>query len=210
MTSVRILARQERLEFADLLASLTPDQWSRASLCDGWTVRDVAAHTLAYLDQSQFRLMLEMLRHRWNVNRLNADALGNFAGHTPQRLVNLMRDGIEPSGAGALYGSRVALIECLVHQQDIRRPLGRLRSIPHDRLRAALNFARMSPVIGGARRTRGVRLTATDMDWAAGRGPKVCGTGETLLLTMTGRVSAVVDELEGDGLQPLVQRLRKR
>ncbi|MFT8180273.1 maleylpyruvate isomerase N-terminal domain-containing protein, partial [Mycobacteroides chelonae] len=29
---------------ADMLSSLTPEQWSVPSLCDGWTVRDVAVH----------------------------------------------------------------------------------------------------------------------------------------------------------------------
>lgn len=203
MTSVRILAQRERGDFADLLATLTPEQWSMASLCKGWTVRDVAAHTVAYLDQSRVRLMIEMLRHRWDVDRLTANALERRAGLKPEFLVRLMQDGVEPSGAGALYGGRVALIECLVHQQDIRRPLGCLRSIPHDRLRVALNYARVSPVIGGARRTRGVRLVATDTDWSAGRGPDVCGTGEALLLAMTGRLFTVIDELQGPGLQRL-------
>ncbi|MCG5433984.1 maleylpyruvate isomerase family mycothiol-dependent enzyme [Mycobacterium sp. MYCO198283] len=206
MTTVRILAREERAEFADLLAALTPQQWDAASLCQGWTVRDVAAHTIAYLDQSKTRLVIDMLRHRWDVDRLNAAALERFAGRTSELLVRLMRDGMEPAGAGALYGGRVALIECLVHQQDIRRPLGCSRTIPPDRLRAAMNYARISPVIGGARRTRGVRLAATDMDWSAGRGPEVRGKAEALLLTMTGRLSTVVGELAGDGLQHLRKR----
>ncbi|MCV7319265.1 maleylpyruvate isomerase N-terminal domain-containing protein [Mycolicibacterium confluentis] len=38
-------ARAQREEFADLLDSLTPEQWTITSLCAGWTVRDVAALT---------------------------------------------------------------------------------------------------------------------------------------------------------------------
>lgn len=203
MSTVRALARQERLEFAEFLASLTPQQWSAGSVCRGWTVRDVALHTIAYLDQSRTSLMVEMLRHRWSIDRLNAKALEHFVDRTPDELVELMRRGIEPSGAGALFGGRVALIECLIHQQDVRRPLGSVRAIPHDRVRASLNYARISPVIGGARRTQGVRLEATDIDWSAGRGPEVRGTGEALLLAMTGRHSTVVGELEGRGLHLL-------
>ena len=60
-----------------------------------------------------------------------------------------MRAGVDPSGAGALYGCRVALIECLIHQQDIRRPLGLPRTVPPDALRASLTYARVSPLIGG-------------------------------------------------------------
>jgi uncharacterized protein (TIGR03083 family) len=34
----------QRLRTADLLEGLSEEQWRHPSLCDGWTVRDVAAH----------------------------------------------------------------------------------------------------------------------------------------------------------------------
>lgn len=201
--AVHALARAEREAFADLLAGLTADQWDAASLCAGWTVRDVAVHTIAYLDQSRMTLVRSMFTHRWDVDRLNSDALAGHRLLTPARLVELMRQGARPAGAGALYGGRVALIECLIHQQDIRRPLGLPRVVEPAALRAALRYARASPVIGAARRTRGLRLSATDLDWAAGRGPQVRGTAEALLLAMTGRAAHVRAELAGDGVQLL-------
>ncbi len=194
------MARLERAEFVDLLDGLTAEQWNMPSLCDGWTVRDVVTHTVAYLGQTRMRLLTNMIRARGDVNRLNADGLRQHAGLPPGRLIELMRQGVEPSGAGALYGARVALIECLIHQQDVRRPLNRPRDIPVERLRVSLNYARISPVIGGSRRTRGVRLVANDMDWSAGHGPEARGPGEALLLAMTGRVASVIDELDGDGV----------
>lgn len=203
MLSVRDLARQERRDFADLLDGLSPAQWSAASLCNGWNVRDVVAHTLAYLSQSRRGLLAAMIRHRGDVDRLNAAALPAYCRLPPDQLAALMRAGVDPAGAGALYGCRVALIECLIHQQDIRRPLGLHRSVPADRLRAALRYARASPVIGAARRTAGLRLIATDLDWSAGRGPEVSGPAEALLLAMTGRAGAVADELRGSGLNRL-------
>ena len=47
MTSTDLwpLVQQERLRFADLLATLTPDDWTTPSLAAGWTVKDVAAHS---------------------------------------------------------------------------------------------------------------------------------------------------------------------
>jgi uncharacterized protein (TIGR03083 family) len=203
MATVRALARLERAEFADLLDGLTPQQWNRPSLCDGWTVRDVAAHTIAYLGQGRARLVVNMVRMRFDIDRLNASALGNHAEIEVGQLIALMREGVEPSGAAALYGGRVALIECLIHQQDIRRPLGQLRAIGEERLRVSLNYARISPVIGGARRTHGARLVATDMDWSAGHGPEVRGSGEALLLAMSGRRTTVVGELDGEGVAML-------
>ncbi len=34
----------ERRAIADLLDTLTPEQWETPSLCGAWTVRDLAAH----------------------------------------------------------------------------------------------------------------------------------------------------------------------
>lgn len=201
---VRAMARQERQEFAELLDGLSPQQWQAPTLCNGWNVGDVVAHTIAYLGQTRMGLVAAMLAARGQIDRLNESALRTAAG--PDELRGLMRAGVDPSGAGALYGCRVALIECLIHQQDIRRPLGLPRIIPADTLRASLTFARVSPVIGGAWRTRGLRLIATDLDWSAGRGPVIHGPGEALLLAMTGRVEAVADELQGPGLTPLRRR----
>lgn len=199
---VRQLAERERSGFADLLAGLTAQQWAAPSLCAGWSVRDVAAHTVGYLDQDVFRLSRRMVAARGDVDRVNAAIQSQVAASTPAQLVDLMDRGAAPSGAGGLYGGRVALIECLIHQQDVRRPLGLPRTVAEDALRVCLTYARISPVIA-ARRTRGLRLVATDLDWSAGRGPEVRGPGEALLLAMTGRVDAVRDELTGDGVSRL-------
>ncbi|MGV0806659.1 maleylpyruvate isomerase family mycothiol-dependent enzyme [Mycolicibacterium setense] len=204
--SVRALARRERQEFADLLDTLSPQQWQAPTLCAGWTVRDVVAHTIAYLGQTRLGLTAAMLAAHGQVDRINEDARRSRAGLGPDQLRALMRAGIDPSGAGALYGCRVALIECLIHQQDIRRPLGLPRTVDHHALVASLTYARVSPVIGGARRTRGLRLIATDLDWTAGRGAEIHGPGEALLLAMTGRVGAVADELHGPGVADLRSR----
>lgn len=200
VATIRALAQAERAEFADLLDGLTPQQWGSPSLCDGWSVQDVVTHTISYLRQSRTRLLINMARMRWDIDRLNSRLLNDNAGTTPEQLTKLMREGIETSGAGALYRGRVALIECLIHQQDIRRPLGKLRAIPEARLRVSLNYARMSPVIAGARRTRGVRLVATDMKWSAGTGPEVYGSAESLLMAMTGRAAKIPGELSGEGI----------
>jgi uncharacterized protein (TIGR03083 family) len=149
-----------------------------------------------------------MVRERGDVDRLNERALDGFPRDDPKTLAATMRAGAEPSGAGALYGCRVALIECLIHQQDVRRPLGLTRLIPDRRLTAALQFAWWSPVIGGARQMRGVRAVASDVGWSAGRGEHVTGSGEALLLAMTGRVTAVLDDLTGPGVARLLQSTR--
>ncbi|MBB2992128.1 uncharacterized protein (TIGR03083 family) [Mycolicibacterium iranicum] len=199
MGTVRRLAQRERERFADLLAGLTPEQWAAPSLCPGWSVRDVAAHTVGYLGQSVPALAAAMVQHRGDVDRLNARMLAGFAAWSPSDLVEAMRRDSAPAGAGGLYGGRVALIECVVHQQDIRRPLGLHAATPADALRVSLDYARISPVIGGARRTRGLQLVATDMAWSAGRGLQVHGPAQALLMVLTGRGDVVRAELSGEG-----------
>jgi len=46
----RVLADEEFVRFADLAASLTPDEWARATDCAGWDVRKVALHVLGSAD----------------------------------------------------------------------------------------------------------------------------------------------------------------
>jgi uncharacterized protein (TIGR03083 family) len=104
------------------------------------------------------------------------------------------------------FGGRVALTDNMIHQQDIRRPLGLPRTIDARRLRVALDFALTAPTIRGARRTKRLHLFATDLDWSHGGGPEVQGPGEALLMAMAGRGDALKD-LSGPGKDELAQRL---
>ena len=72
-------------------------------------------------------------------------------------------------------GRQVALIEALIHHQDIRRSPGQPRAIPPQRLLPALRDALIAPDTGGFWRIRGVRLIATDLHFSAGAGPQVQG-----------------------------------
>lgn len=200
------LARAEREEFADFLDGLTPEQWDTPSLCAGWSVRDVAAHCVSFEETSAGQLAARFVKGLLNTDRINALALASLDGRSTADLVGLLRDNAEPHGLGAGFGGRVALTDNMIHQQDIRRPLGLSRTIPPERLRAALDFVRYAPTIRGAWRVRGVRLIATDLDWSHGKGSEVRGSGETLLMTMAGRPDALGD-LSGPGKALVAARL---
>uniref|UniRef100_UPI002454491C maleylpyruvate isomerase N-terminal domain-containing protein n=1 Tax=Nocardia brasiliensis TaxID=37326 RepID=UPI002454491C len=45
-TSTRAMLAQEYRDVADLLRTLTPQEWETETLCAGWRVRDVVAHVL--------------------------------------------------------------------------------------------------------------------------------------------------------------------
>lgn len=199
-------ARDERREFADFLAGLTSEQWASPSLCAGWSVRDVAAHCVSFEGMSGGQLAARFLKGRLQTNRINALAVADLAGTSTEDLIDLLRDNAEPHGLGAGFGGRVALTDNMIHQQDIRRPLGLPRQLPSERLRTALDFVRYAPTIRGAWRVRGVKLTASDFDWAHGKGPEVSGPGEALLMVMAGRPDALRD-LEGSGVAILSSRV---
>jgi uncharacterized protein (TIGR03083 family) len=200
------MARDERAEFAGLLDALTPEQWDHPTLCRGWRVRDVVAHAFGYDELSGSQLIRRLLRGRLSVKRINALGVATSAGRTPEELRAMVHAHLQPHGVTTGFGGRIALLDAMVHQQDIRRPLNLPRLISPERLRVALGFARWAPLIRGAWRTRGVRLVADDLNWAAGWGPEVYGRGEALLMVMAGR-GVAIDDLTGQGKSTLAEHI---
>ncbi|MGH3980445.1 MAG: maleylpyruvate isomerase family mycothiol-dependent enzyme [Pseudonocardiaceae bacterium] len=172
---LRRLAREERADFAAFLATLSPQQWEAPSLCAGWRVRDVVAHVISYDELDGRGLVGRLVQGRFLPQRANAVGLAQYQTHSPDQLLAVLRDHLEPRGLTAAFGGALALVDGLIHQQDIRRPLGMPRDIPAERLLPALRGALAAPVIGGFWRVRGVRLVATDLDWSTGQGPEVRG-----------------------------------
>ena len=204
--SVMGLARSEREDLRDLLSGLSPEQWRAASLCAGWSVKDVVAHMLSYEELGVRQLAERFLRGRLSVDRINDIGLREYATRTPEQLIELLDEHLDPAGLTAGMGGAIALTDGMIHQQDIRRPLGLPRTIPAERLVPALRTALFSPTLLGVLRVRDVRLVATDLDWTFGRGPELRGTGEAILMTVAGRRAAVA-ELSGPGHARVAQRL---
>jgi uncharacterized protein (TIGR03083 family) len=204
-TKAIAMARAEREDFVTYLDGLSPEQWNAPTLCERWNVREVVAHAFGFDGVSRADLARQFVRGRLSVNRINQNAVDGQAQRTPDDLLAVARDHLEPSGLTAGFGGLIALTDNMIHQQDIRRPLAMPRRIPAERLRAALDFARFAPTILGAWRARGVRLVADDLDWSHGRGHEVRGPGEALLMVMAGRPAAL-DDLSGAGLSRLARR----
>lgn len=204
--SVLAMAGDERADLADLLETLSPEQWKHPSLCEGWTVRDVVAHMISYEEHGPRDLGRRLVATRFRPWRLNEAALADYAEFGPDELVRFLRNHLHPQGSTAALGGRVGLVDALIHHQDIRRPLGLARIVPPERLRVALPFAVTAPPLRGFWKARGVRLVATDVDWARGRGPEAAGPGEAVLMSMAGR-RGVANELSGPGAAILADRL---
>lgn len=200
------MARDERADLAEFLATLTPQQWDAPSLCTRWTVKDVVAHMISYEELGALGL-LKRFAKGWVV-RANQVGVDEFADLSPQQLLDFLRAHLEPRGLTAGFGGMIALVDGTIHHQDIRRALGRPRTVPADRLERVLGLVPGNPRLGAGRRIRGLHLRATDIVWAHGRGPEVTGPGEALLMAMSGRPAALA-ELDGPGLDTLAARLTR-
>ena len=200
------LARNERTELAELLADLTPDQWNAPTLCEQWRVRELVAHVYSYEDLGWVRLAVRMLTAGGSVDRANAAGVADHADKSPDELLARARKHIQPAGLTSMMGGRIALTDGMIHQQDIRRPLGLPREIPGERLVAALDTARTAPTLSATKLIKGLTLQATDLDWSTGTGPLVEGTGEALLMAMAGR-RGMAAEFTGPGATTLAARL---
>lgn len=198
------MARDERVDLAEFLATLTPQQWDTLSLCSGWTVKDVVAHMISY-EELGFTGLLKRFTKGWIV-RTNQVGVDEFAALSPQQLLEFLGNHLTPQGLTAGFGGMIALVDGTVHHQDIRRALRQPRTIPTDRLTRVLGLLPGNPRLGAGRRIRGLRLRATDVDWTHGRGPEVAGPGEALLMAMAGRPAAL-DDLGGPGRATLAARL---
>jgi uncharacterized protein (TIGR03083 family) len=200
------LARAERADLAELLATLTPAQWDTPTLCGAWRVRDVVAHMFSYEDLSLVGAVGLFLKGGLRLDRVNEIGVAAYADRSTDDLLARVKNHLEPSGLTTNFGGRIALTDCLIHHQDIRRPLGLAREIPAERMLVVLEFARTAPPLRAAKRIRGLTLVATDLGWRSGTGPVVEGLSEPLLLAMAGRPLAV-GELTGPGQTILAERL---
>jgi uncharacterized protein (TIGR03083 family) len=202
----------QRLRTADLLDSLTDDEWRRPSLCDGWTVRDVAAHLtlqqLGLLDVLRFAL-----RHPTSVLGLNRviNRSARFRAEAPvDSLVAALRGMVGSRRHNIGLTSFEPLIDILVHGQDIAIPLGRDLPVPASAAAAAASKVWTSR--GGPKGKvfdnlllGDYRLSATDLDWSVGQGPVVEAPIGALLLLLTGRRVAL-SQLSGSGADLLREK----
>jgi uncharacterized protein (TIGR03083 family) len=191
----------EQQDFVELLRGLTGEQFAAPSLCAGWSVRDVTIHVAWHVHL------------RPSAYAQDVAQFGAFGGARFETKL-LEREGARTDGelidwfASPPRVNANNLGELIVHQQDVRRPLGAERVVAADRLVWALDYCLTRKGggyfgIGGGsyKRARDLRLVATDIGWSSGSGPELRGPGEAILMAINGR--DVGDALEGPGLEIL-------
>jgi uncharacterized protein (TIGR03083 family) len=205
VSSLWPLVHAERAALAEDLADLDDVQWARPSLCEGWVVEDVVAHLTAAASIGPLRWFASVLGARFDFDLHNARRLAEHRGATPaetlerfRRIVGSTRSPLGPTAAW--------LGEVVVHAQDIRRPLGLVRTPAVGTVSTvALFYASRNFAVPSRTTIAGLRLEATDSPFTTGDGPRVSGTTLALTMAMAGR-GAYCDDLGGPGVSILRAR----
>jgi uncharacterized protein (TIGR03083 family) len=208
----RQLMWDESADLSATLRELDDREFDTPSVCTGWRVRDVVSHMLLGHTTAAPAMLGKIARYRGNVPKASFELSREYgSAHTPGEIRDawaaVVRDHTR-KGIAKVIPDKEAFVDHLIHHQDIRRPLQRARTIPADRLVAALDaMPTIGGFVGAKKRMAGLRWVATDVDWTWGEGPEVRGPAEALILVASGR-PAPLDELTGDGVAELRSRLK--
>jgi uncharacterized protein (TIGR03083 family) len=206
-----VIAGQRRA-LAELVAGIDERDWERPSLCAEWRIKDVVAH-LALTPQSPgvVRIVAAGLRARGNFDVVNRELAVAHADRPSADLVAELRRLADSRRKPAITTLDNLLFDTLVHVQDVAVPLGLTADMPLDAARAgAERVWRMGWPFWARRRLRGVRLTASDVEWAAGEGAEISGPIQALLLLLTGRTDTALRHLTGPGVERLTGEIRRQ
>jgi uncharacterized protein (TIGR03083 family) len=178
----------QRAQFCELVEGLDENQLATTSLCEAWTVRDVAAH-LALAQSGARAVAVGLVRARGSFDGMVRDtALRRTAAATVAEDLAAIRAMVGSRKRAPVVSSIEPLTDVLVHTQDVARPLGIDVPMPLD---AAATSADRVWSMGfpwfPKRRFRGRRLVAADRDWSVGEGEVTEAPMADLLLLLTGR-----------------------
>lgn len=192
----------ERAALADDLANLSAEQWATPSLCDSWNIHQVLAHQVATATMSPLGFLAKLAAAGFSFQKMShKDVAANSAGGPAATLAAFQAAQTSKSSPPGPADSWLG--ECLVHSEDIRRPLGIKRAYPMAAVLRTLDFYKKSNLIVGAKkRIEGLQLRATDGSWTHGEGALVEGPALSLLLATVGR-KQVLDDLTGPGVDIL-------
>jgi uncharacterized protein (TIGR03083 family) len=201
------MIHDERARAADMLETLSPDQWTADTLCEGWNVRKVAAHIMVAGEQSTGRFLKGLAASGFRFDVMT-DRDARRAGQlSPSEIIARIRartttTNKPPAPAVAMLG------EVVVHGIDIRRPLG----IPDDtsinaKLACLNNLKGSNFPVRTKKAIAGLRFRATDSDWSFGSGPEIVGPTVDLMMALATR--PLTASLSGDGVDTLRRRLQK-
>ncbi|HEV2255340.1 MAG TPA: maleylpyruvate isomerase family mycothiol-dependent enzyme, partial [Streptosporangiaceae bacterium] len=113
----------QRKALAADLKGRNGEDWSTASLCDEWTVRDVLAHMTSAASLTPPAFFAKMIGSGFSFDKVQASGVAANRGSSPAdtmaRFEAVLTSVKHPPGPADTW-----LGETIVHAEDIRRPLG--------------------------------------------------------------------------------------
>jgi len=199
--------KADRELFADYLEALSPEEWDRSSLCDGWTVKGVAIHLLVTPTMSKGQVFRSFLGSGFNLDKMSAKLIDQKSAEmSTDQIVAVTRQSAGSESAPPGLKPLGVLGEVLVHTTDVSDAVGRPLDLPTAHYVTGLEYMKdVQPVLGCKKRIAGLKLNATDADWTTGDGPTVEGDAKHLLSAMAGRPSSM-DALTGEGVDIMKAR----
>jgi uncharacterized protein (TIGR03083 family) len=188
--------------FADLLDTLSAEQWETPSRCDGWRVADVAAHVVGQLsDVTAFRL--EGLGTPEATARQVGERRGSTAGELAEELRTTTKTATDlvegfdeaafesegPQGNGQTlgFGLESLWFDTYLHAHDIRAALGQSTAAPEG---LAPSISHISQMLSQQEWTPAtIRLMGQDEFLVSGgdTGKIISGDPMQFILVSTGR-----------------------
>lgn len=179
----REVVRVARRALVDTVAGLTDAEFDGgATLCAGWSPRDVLAHVIGTAELGRY------LRAPWRLHQINAEAVAAGRLQSRPELIAAGRRWAELPKRADRALSKLLLGDVAMHHQDVLRGLGRTRVLNPVEEAAifaegvSLTFQKLQPTLFKYRvePTNGVGRPR-------GRGIRVRGTAEALGLWLGGR-----------------------
>lgn len=132
--------RAARLPLIELLGSLDDAEWATPSLCQGWAVQEVAAHLAWASVQPPLTTVVGFLRARLDVNRLNDENARRWARRGPTAVLEQLRANATSGATPFEVPWPAPAVDAVIHELDVRRPLGRPRAVAEPVFRLAADF----------------------------------------------------------------------
>lgn len=194
----------ERRSLADLLDTLTPEQWATPSLCGAWTVKEVAVHLSAGPAVPTRTFLKAMVVGRGSFDRANELVVRWRSDVGPEQITGWLREYAEDRFTPPTMDWHAPFSDLRIHALDMTVPLGLDAGQPLEPWGDVLDFLASRTARRGfvPKGRPDVSVTATDLGWSHGSGPAVAGPARAVALALAGR-GALADQLEGDGVPAL-------
>jgi len=207
MADLMPMVHAERASLSEFLDTLPPETWAAPTWCDKWNVQELVAHLTAAGNITAPHFFGGFVKAGFSFDKTVDRDLRNYSTGSPSD-VKARYDAIITSNRKPPGPAYVALGEIMVHGEDIRRAQGARGEHPDEHLvTLAELYKKTGAPLRAKKRVAGLKLQATDVDWATGDGPEVAGPCMSLIMAMVGRTGAL-DDCEGPGVETLHVRAR--